>query len=142
CGIKVDGTLYCWGASSNGECGPNATGAMQPTPVMVTTAITAVAVTNVATCAAASDGKLYCFGANTFGELGELNPIGMATPTPALATNVTGWSALASAEDYLCGLAGSDVWCWGTASGGGLGHGLWYDGPSVAPPAFNKVVSG
>jgi alpha-tubulin suppressor-like RCC1 family protein len=137
CAVSAGSGVHCWGNSSNGRCGPMASGA-QLTPALVTAAAaTSVAVSDVASCAAMADGQLLCWGANYDGELGPNNTALGESPMPVVASTVTGWTAVVAGHDKLCGLAGDSVYCWGRANQGGLGNGLWTDSKR-----FGRVMAG
>jgi alpha-tubulin suppressor-like RCC1 family protein len=139
CALFSDGSVWCWGNSSQGQTGPNAgavfcpgfVGAcdLTPVPVPLPHAATAIAAGMTgSSCAILSDGSLWCWGDNTYGELGttsipsgggnqhSANPVQVELPTGKSATAVT------IGYDHACAvLQDGSVWCWGSDSVGQLG---------------------
>ena len=73
CGIRADGTLWCWGDSSSGELGIGShTGKNRPRQVTTPAPGGWATVTTGAfhTCATRTDGTLWCWGWNITGQLG------------------------------------------------------------------------
>lgn len=72
CGIRNDGSLYCWGRNLEGQLGLGepAIRAEAPTQLGTDTDWAAVAVGRFHTCAQKRDGRIFCAGANRSGELG------------------------------------------------------------------------
>jgi alpha-tubulin suppressor-like RCC1 family protein len=73
CGIRQDGTLWCWGENDDGQLGVgNTNRRAQPTAVEVRTPNDWFAVRpgGAHTCAIRSDGSLWCWGSNDQGQLG------------------------------------------------------------------------
>jgi len=85
----------------------------------------------VSTCATTASLELYCWGNANNNQLGDpavIPPSGTKL-TPTLASGLTGWTKVASDEQWVCGLRGDEVWCWGFSfSGAGLGNGVWNRG--------------
>ncbi len=75
CAIKVDNTLWCWGANNNGETG-SGTKELSPEPVQEASLSTnwkTVSASDNHTCALKLDNSLWCWGDNGDGELGNGN---------------------------------------------------------------------
>ena len=81
CITQTDGSLQCFGANDQGQCGVGVGDAAitAPTPSKLVTA-SLVAVGGDHTCATTTDGALWCWGANDRGQLGD----GRASQTPVL----------------------------------------------------------
>jgi alpha-tubulin suppressor-like RCC1 family protein len=153
CGISASMGMLCWGSNAYAELGPNATGSASATPVAVPLPgkPSAIAVNYYASCATV-DGTLYCWGDNSYAELGDPKLVPSTTtrsPQPVVASDVTGWTQVAGAGSYTCGLAGDAVYCWGQAQFGGLGNGAWAErnyarvamGASALAVGWNKNVN-
>jgi alpha-tubulin suppressor-like RCC1 family protein len=80
CARATSGDIYCWGASDNGQVGPNA-GVIGIVPTSVGLTGTSVVAGGFHTCAITPNGA-YCWGFNQFGELGSGStfPIQSAMP--------------------------------------------------------------
>jgi alpha-tubulin suppressor-like RCC1 family protein len=87
CGIRKDGSLYCWGADGPGELGPRpdtdggAVVLWRPTQVGTRTDWAIVNTDLYTTCAINTAGALYCWGRNAEGQLGTGDIIDHDTPT-------------------------------------------------------------
>jgi alpha-tubulin suppressor-like RCC1 family protein len=129
CGIKSDGTLWCWGLNGDGQLGNNST-TSAPTPVQVGNDTTWVAggVGYYSTCAIKSNGTLWCWGDNAYGQLG--NGSTDASLVPVQST-LTGVATVTVADEHACALkTDNTVWCWGQGNAGELGNGSGTDSPS------------
>src|SRR4029077_3706339 len=87
CAIKADGTVWCLGSNSSGQCGPGlSTGAYAASPVQVPLPSPAKLITAGLehTCALIPSGPsfatVYCWGRNAEGELGNGSTTPSATP--------------------------------------------------------------
>ncbi|HSD88632.1 MAG TPA: hypothetical protein VLB44_13985 [Kofleriaceae bacterium] len=133
CALSESAGLHCWGAGTNGELGDGSMiDQLQPVAVALPERVTQVAVGAYTTCAISESTQLYCWGLATSHALGDpqviASEIGTATTvaTPILATTLTGWTSIESAEELACALRNDELWCWGTTrGGGGLANGIW-----------------
>ena len=112
CGLKDDGTVWCWGDNSEGQLG-NGGFADSSTPIQVTSVagVTAIAVGARHACAVIS-GLVKCWGQGDDGRLGSARASGGLAPVdvPGL-TNVVRISA---GYAHSCALDSSArLWCWG-----------------------------
>ncbi len=132
CGIKTDGSAWCWGANLSGALG-NPTGSGQyaanPTPLPVTggaiwRSLTA-GVDN--TCGQRSDNTVMCWGSNQYGQLGVTTGSGQSAPypTPVQVTGGGTWATVATGGGLqACGTRPDGTgWCWGRNASGQLGDG-------------------
>lgn len=125
CGIKQDGSLWCWGGNGNGQIGNNST-VIQNTPLHIQTSQTwkHVAVGRWHTCAIRSDNTLWCWGGNGAGRTG-LNTSTGNTLNPTQVSGGGSWKTLSLGHDHSCGIkADNTAWCWGSDSGGQIGNGV------------------
>jgi alpha-tubulin suppressor-like RCC1 family protein len=130
CGLRSDGTLWCWGIGYEGQRGDGTTDRERATPVQVLAADeppggtgwgdwTAVSCAAYATCGMRANGSLWCWGN------------GRATPRRILAPDESsepgspgGWVAVSTGPEHTCALrANGTLWCWGHNSRGKLGDG-------------------
>jgi alpha-tubulin suppressor-like RCC1 family protein len=72
CGVRTDGSLWCWGRNAEGQIGLGDMDVVVQTPTRVGTESdwASVAVGRFSTCAQKRDGRVLCAGANRTGELG------------------------------------------------------------------------
>ncbi|HET9655924.1 MAG TPA: putative Ig domain-containing protein [Kineosporiaceae bacterium] len=83
--LKPDGTVWSWGAGTNGQLGNSWLG-NSAVPVQVkVSGITSIAASSSSAYALASDGRLWGWGWNGNGNLGNSQPASMTNQTPAVA---------------------------------------------------------
>jgi alpha-tubulin suppressor-like RCC1 family protein len=100
CGIRSDGTVWCWGWNIYGAVGPNVglnSVATTPVQVPLTGAFTMIAAGGYHTCAyrpgppnSPNQQVVFCWGYNGDGELGNGNTTSTSTPTQV--NGITGLS--------------------------------------------------
>lgn len=126
-GIAADGTLWTWGANSNGQLGDGTTTSRR-SPVQIGVAANWTHVTFGEAHAAAlrSDGSLWTWGANAYGQLG--NGMTNAVTVPAQMDGETTWSAVACGRHHTAALrSDGTLWIWGYNSQGQVGDGSTTD---------------
>ncbi len=125
CGVKNDGTLWCWGNNGSGQLGTGAVsedGEALPVQVGTGTDWDEVAVGSEFTCAIKASGTLWCFGGGAAGQLG----LGAVTSqlTPGQVAAGSTWAALALGTQHACGVRTTGtLWCWGDNSSRQVGDG-------------------
>jgi alpha-tubulin suppressor-like RCC1 family protein len=88
CGVRTEGSLFCWGENLFGQGGPK-TEENRWTPVQIGAATTwaQVSAGDEHTCGVKADGTLWCWGNNDFGQRGDgtetkrNKPVQVAAPT-------------------------------------------------------------
>ena len=87
CGIKQNGTLWCWGSlrSLHPESSTTVNSAA-PVQVGTDSNWSFVSTSTDQTCAIRTNGSLECFGANTQGRLGDGTTTSRGNPKPILET--------------------------------------------------------
>ncbi|MFT3696356.1 MAG: Ig-like domain-containing protein [Kofleriaceae bacterium] len=114
CGIKTDGSLWCWGQNGGGELGVGDTLA-RDAPVLVSSEVwssVSVPAEAGAPCAIRADRTLWCWG----GENG-------STPR-----QIAGTWALVSPGELTCAIAtDATLWCWGGTQAPQQVAGQWID---------------
>lgn len=141
CGLREDGSLWCWGEGDRGALGNGATRLINrfPQPVLSTAGgepwsdWVSVSVGVNHTCGIRRNGTLWCWGSNASGQLGttaDPSTEPTTTPAPVLpAAGVTGgpwrdWDTVVAASGHTCGLReNGTLWCWGLGTEGRLGNG-------------------
>jgi alpha-tubulin suppressor-like RCC1 family protein len=127
CGIRVDGTAWCWGSNYAGQLGdgsPN-DGPGRSIPTQVGTATNWATITAAGllhTCATRTDGTAWCWGGNTRGELGDGTTTNRSTPTQV--GTATTWATISTGSGHTCATrTNGTAWCWGYNFYGQLGDG-------------------
>ena len=127
CGIKMDGTAWCWGAQQYGRLGNGSTSAGdQTTPLAISgggTWKTLQVALGGHSCAIKSDDTLWCWGYNVEGQVGNgsVSATGVATP---VQIGTDSWKSTALGNAHSCGIKTNDtLWCWGANGLGRLGNG-------------------
>jgi alpha-tubulin suppressor-like RCC1 family protein len=123
--LKVDGTLWAWGAGANGILG-DGTAVAKSSPVQVgnTNDWKRISAGNAAAAAIKKDGTLWTWGANTTGQLGlgDINPRSSPTQVGTLKnwkyvkTRITNNTTFGIKTD-------GTLWAWGGNGGGQIGDG-------------------
>lgn len=132
CGIRTDGSLWCWGDPSDGRLGVPR-GLPQYRPVRVGTAAwLQVATRGRHTCAVRADRTLWCWGYNRLGQLGDGTTTNRRAP---VQVGTATWTAVGVGDDHTCGIrTEGSLWCWGWDGTGQLGDGGGFaQGPQPTP---------
>ncbi len=134
CGLKEDGTAYCWGANGFGNVG-DGTMSAKTTPALVVNGagngrFYSISAGNNFTCALKSfGGRVLCWGQNSSGATGQGTTSGNLS-SPAFVVNGDSpgtfkqMSASGSGGTTVCAVGSDDAaYCWGDGSNGRLGNG-------------------
>lgn len=124
CGVRTDGTLWCWGANSRGQLGIGNT-TDQSTPTQVGTATDWVSVTSgdVTTCALTSEHTIWCFGGDDNGVLGD-GVMWRDSDVPVEVVGAHDWASVSAGLFDVCAIdTDGALWCWGWNTHGTLGIG-------------------
>lgn len=122
CGVKLDGSLWCWGDNPYGQLG-DGTIVDRRLAVRVGHAEDWLTVTagEMHTCGIRAGGSLWCWGAGKIGQLGsgELADSRVPQQVP-----VGTWSHVSAGGQFTCGIqTDQTLWCWGDNSRAKLGNG-------------------
>src|SRR5690606_37519747 len=79
CAVLEDGTLWCWGANTDGRLDGGSTDRDQPVPILLPEPVVQVALTSHF-CALLADETVACWGENHMGQLGDGTTIDRSTP--------------------------------------------------------------
>ena len=130
CGLQENGTVWCWGANSNGQLG-NGTTTLSSLPVQVLGIDSAIAIAtggnwnwgdaegpylSTFNCALLRGGSVQCWGRVPGQEGNHAVPVAVPGIDHAVAIAAGNWHACAVLE-------GGSVQCWGDNSRGQLGDG-------------------
>lgn len=134
CLVRADGKIFCSGANTLSQLGPDAgAGSESWVPVVVTSAgaevrFLAIGVGPSSNCAISRDHDLYCWGDNAFRQLAQ--PAVATVPTPT-KVNLAGLkvNAVSVGQQSTCaifdvGAPTPNVGCWGHSGSGDLGVGF------------------
>ncbi|MCX6023156.1 MAG: RCC1 repeat-containing protein, partial [Chloroflexi bacterium] len=129
--LKSDGTLWAWGANSNGQMGAGLVG-FRPAPVtpIGLTGVTGLTGGSVHSMAVKADGTVWTWGDNTNGRLGNNTTVVSAKPVQVLGPNAAGFLtgvigvATGHGGGHSLAVKGDGtVWAWGSNVSGQLGRG-------------------
>ncbi|HJL17471.1 MAG TPA: hypothetical protein RMH99_17510 [Sandaracinaceae bacterium LLY-WYZ-13_1] len=132
CGIRDDGSLWCWGTNSSEQLGqPLGTtfgtfGEVSPSPIVLDDARewSAVAVGSEFGVALTADGELWTVGANFVGQLGRLDP-DESGGEHEMGRVDGSWTAIAAGWRHACAIRdGGELYCWGDDTWDQLGPGV------------------
>jgi alpha-tubulin suppressor-like RCC1 family protein len=155
CGIRADGSLWCWGDHSYGQLGSghDATQDSVPHPVRVVASARAaadpwsdweeVSLGHTHTCGRRSNGSVWCWGARVLGDGVEAAQGTVSIETSPVRVLAAGeppggeawddWVQVSSGFHGACGRrSDGTLWCWGRGSGGYLGDGNTHLDGSIA----------
>ena len=137
CGIRGNGTLWCWGRNNYGQIGNGKTGADVPTPIQVGPLTDWAKVTSggASTCAIRTNKALYCWGLNHRGQVGDQTHKVRTTPTRVAGASI--WRSVSMGFFHTCAVrTNQTLWCWGDNSAGQLGQG------TAKPTVMRRQVPG
>ena len=104
CGVKTDGTVWCWGRNDTNQLGDGTT-TNRTRPVQVTglTGATQVIAGQGFACALKLDGTVACWGDNSVGQLGD----GTTTTrsTPVVIPSLTGVTQISGNFMHVCAIS-------------------------------------
>ncbi len=136
CGIRLDGTLWCWGENKDGQLGIVGGNLERPAQVGTDRWIT-VAGGGDHTCAIQEDRSLWCWGSGAYGQLGLGLVQSALTP---MRVSAGPWQAVVAGIHTTCALdVAGDRWCTGANNVGQLGVGSTSDA-AVMTPLFESGV--
>lgn len=128
CGIKTDGSAWCWGADNYGQLGNGAVVGSKDVPQAVTGGGTwaRITATTYSTCGIKSDGTAWCWGRGNNGVLGNGATADQPNPVAVSTAGVSGtaWTRIAGGSEHVCGIRDDNTaWCWGNGFNGARGDG-------------------
>lgn len=128
CGLKTDGTVWCWGDNGDGQLGNSAAGSESNTPVQVDDssmgAVSRLSLGAYHSCALKNDGSAWCWGGNYNGELGHnSSDANSLVPVQVDDSSMGAVTDLSAGDFHNCALkTDGSAWCWGYNGDGQLGH--------------------
>ena len=129
CGIRTNGTLWCWGRNDLGQLGDGTTGDKKnPTQVGALNTWTKVDGGGNHTCARKGDGTLWCWGYNSSGQLGDGTTAAYKVTPSQVFGALTTWAGVNTGAYHTCARkTNGTLWCWGDNYYGQLGDGFTAD---------------
>jgi alpha-tubulin suppressor-like RCC1 family protein len=126
CGIRVGGSLWCWGYNGYGQLGIAGLGdETSPVRVGSDSNWATVSAGLYHTCATRSGGSLWCWGLNNQGQVGQ-GTVDTPKTSPVQVGNLTTWIRVAASLGHTCATrSDGTLWCWGAATAGELAVGNW-----------------
>jgi hypothetical protein len=113
CGVKADGTLWCWGKHAGGRTTQSVT-TSTPQQVDALADWAQVAVSDAASCALREDGRLYCWGSNRDYGLASSSDPAVEAWIPALVESPVHLQLLRGSIYRFCGIDDENALvCWG-----------------------------
>jgi alpha-tubulin suppressor-like RCC1 family protein len=118
--LRSDGSLWAWGANSNGQLG-DGTRVSKSATVQVLTGVESAAAGFAHSIAVKYDGTLWAWGLNAYGQLGDGTASDKSNPTKTTLTAVKAVAAGGSRSHAI--RADGTLWSWGLNDAGQLGDG-------------------
>jgi alpha-tubulin suppressor-like RCC1 family protein len=119
-GIKTDGTLWTWGANSNGKLGTTNARCSPGTVLGAITGWCAVSMKDEHTAALTTGGILYIWGSNSVGQFGN----GYSGNTCSCPVFIgSGWSRVSVGNLHTLGISSTFLYGWGGNGYGQVGNG-------------------
>ncbi len=136
CGIRTNGTLWCWGANADGQLGIGSTDAKLH-PTQVAGSWNSIDTSNDGpggySCGIKADQTLWCWG-GAEGTMGLGSSVSQTSVPMQVGTST--WSFIRAGAWTACGIQAADasLWCWGDGWKGNLGSGIAGDEASSTAP--------
>lgn len=121
CGIRGDGSLWCWGNNESGQLGVGArVSSARPIQVGHDADWQLISAGASHTCGVKQDGRLYCWGRGVRGRLG----LGVTPGSDVPAQVGSGsWRSVGAGDEFTCGVqTNGSLWCWGANDSVQLGR--------------------
>ena len=140
CGIKTDGTGWCWGNNGNGRLGDGTTTVSRvPKQFAVGTTWKQVSAGSDHTCGIKTDGSAWCWGYNQWGRLGDGTTTTRQSPTKVTG-NLEPFVAISSSTEHSCAMKDTgQVYCWGFGYYGNLGQGTQNNSSTPITQSGNPI---
>jgi len=137
CGIKLDGTAWCWGAASFGKLGNGQTSGNFATPQLVQDYGPWIDIETRfgrATCGIKMDGTAWCWGDDANLELGNGTTLTANQSIPSMVVDPGPWATITTGTGFACGMkVDGSAWCWGDDTSGRLGNGTTLTADQASP---------
>jgi alpha-tubulin suppressor-like RCC1 family protein len=118
CGVRSDGSLWCWGDNTYGQLRLSGGSARLTPSQLLGQPSQEVACGQTHCCGLQTDGTLSCWGFNASGQLGS------ASDAAHQVDLAGGWLTVTTGNYQSCGIKSDlTLWCWGDNANGQLGTG-------------------
>jgi len=146
CGVKTDGTGWCWGNNSSGRLGIGSTSSGNfSSPQRITALDNWIEISAGVnhTCGLRADSSVWCWGSEANGRLGNGNTGGGSQNAPVPVPLGFGAVAIAAGDQQSCAMkSDGSVWCWGGDNYGQLGNGVVLTADQTSPSATLNFPGG
>ena len=145
CGIRRNGTAWCWGFNNDGQIGNDNQYTSPNVPDQVTDDVGTgawhdwmkISAGRKYTCGIRRDQTAWCWGQNNNGQLGSAAPATRDTPMQVTG-GPKGWRHISAGRETTCGIGtDSSAYCWGLNDTGQVG-----DNTATTPITSPKEVDG
>ncbi len=122
CGVRPNGSLYCWGDGTSGQVGTSGTSGTPSRVGMDWDWRSVVASQGEHSCGLRDNDTLWCWGANDSGQLGygsdeqdeQEEQMEQSSDVPVQVGSETDWSDVVVGTRHSCGIRElGQLWCWG-----------------------------
>lgn len=151
CGLKTDGTAYCWGSNRYGQLGTAANDTtcgsgtskyacnLAPRPVQANVKFTAISAGERHTCAITTQREAYCWGANEQGQTGGFSG---SSPTLVRIQGALPWTQISAGFTHSCAVRSDGaLFCWGQSERGELGNASFFNSTTPARVLLSDPVA-
>lgn len=121
--LKSDHTLWAWGSNAFGQLGTGTSTSLSPARVGTESNWLKVEAGEYHTVALKTDGTLWTWGRNSYGQLGLGDALITKKLSPTQVGSDTGWTSIASGDNFCLAIKSGALWAWGVNSSGQLGDG-------------------
>ena len=134
CGIKVGGSLWCWGSNEYGQLGGGVFERPGEPMRIGDAAWSSISVGRQHACGIQIDGSLWCWGDAEYGAIGDGSSGNLATRSTPTRIGVDSWRMISSGQESTCGIKEDNtLWCWGSTNYGRLGIGAFTTSLKATP---------
>ncbi len=140
CGLKYDGSAWCWGFGASGRLGNGQdSDELEPVRVLNISDFKQITVGNSFSCGVRQNGEAWCWGSNSAGQLGNDN-IAVNSNVPVRVSNISDFEKIESGQSITCGVRkNGEAWCWGSDVYGKLGNGDILTTTQAAPSKVRNI---
>jgi alpha-tubulin suppressor-like RCC1 family protein len=138
CGLKTDGSVWCWGRDNSGQLGTGGGSVGQTSPVAVTSTLpwSKISIRGNISCGIKVDGSAWCWGYGANGAIGNGSNGNADVPTQVSGGYL--WTDIGADDEQVVGIQkDGSLWFWGTNTAGALYTNLYPTGSTVPVKALD-----